>query len=70
MSPKENGMMTGLTESGEFTESCDRKQMVKQAFISKDIKQEIQFLKLHCGSDRLLWHYINTQANFNTVEVK
>jgi hypothetical protein len=70
MSPKENGMMTGLTESGEFTESCDRKQMVKQAFISKDIKQEIQFLKLHCGSDRLLQHYVSARAFFNAVEVK
>jgi hypothetical protein len=46
MSPKENGMMTGLTESGEFTESRDRKQTVKHAFISKDIKQELQCLKL------------------------
>jgi len=43
---------------------------MKQAFISKDIKQEIQFLKLHCGSNRLLWHYVNTRANFNVAEVK
>jgi hypothetical protein len=57
MSPKENGMMIGLTESDEFTESCDRRQMSEATFHLKRYKTGIQFLKLHCGSDRLLWHY-------------
>jgi len=43
---------------------------MKQAFISKDIKQKIQFLKLHCGSNKLLWHYVNRRANFKDAEVK